>query len=139
MEGIIVLKGTVADMTGFRDGCAIVKLGYTEMKYYNNNVKIYAPEYLHHKKFVDIPYKGACRLENPEIFGFDPKEQPTTDGFGVPVNKLHQGDDVTAYIRWKDTKDGKDREVCEVVIIGKDLPPQSLKELVDEVADELSA
>ncbi len=142
MEGIIVLEGTVLDMTGFRDGTAVVKVKYRKISYRNREVRSFKVKELITWPCVDIPYRGARRLENPEMFGLSRPEQPSLDGFGVPVNQLHRDDKVTVYVHWKDVPkfgDRVDRELCEVVIIADDPRPQPLQELIEEVADKLSA
>ena len=142
MEGIIVLKGVVSDITGYRGGCAVVKLAYTEMKYRNVEVKTYEVGRLSKPECVDIPYRGARRLNNPEIFGFNRQDQPSLDGFGVPVNKLHREDQITAYIHWKDVPKfgGRvDHELCDVVIIADTPTPESLQSMVNRVSDRLTA
>ena len=143
MEGIIVLKGTVTDITGYRDGCAVVKLSYTVMKYRNVEVKTFEVSRLNEAKDVDIPYRGARRLTNPEIFGFKKEDQPSLDGFGVPVNKLHRKDEVTAYIHWKDVpKFGGaqvDHELCDVVIIAENPMPETMQDMINRVAEKLTA
>lgn len=142
MEGIIILKGVVSDVTGYRDGCVIVKIGYTEMKYKNIEVKTFEVGRLSKPEYVDIPYRGARRLDNPEIFGFKKEEQPSLDGFGIPVSKLHRDDEVTAYIHWNDVpKFGNrvDHEICEVVIIADTPAPESLQNMVNRVSDRLTA
>ena len=142
MEGIIILKGVVSDITGYRDGCAIVKIGYTEMKYRNVEVKTFEVGKLSKPEYVDVPYRGARRLNNPEIFGFDRQSQPSIDGFGVPVSKLHAEDTVTVYVHWKDVPrfgNRVDRELCEVVIIVENPMPESMQDMINRVADRLSA
>lgn len=142
MEGIIVLKGVVSDITGYRDGCAIVKIGYTEMKYRNIEVKSFEVGKLSKPEYVDVPYRGSRRLFNPEIFGFKKEEQSSLDGFGVPVNKLHADDTVTVYVHWKDVPKfgGRvDRELCEVVIVTENPMPESMQDMINRVADKLTA
>ena len=142
MEGIIILKGVVSDVTGYRDGCVVVKIGYTEMKYRNVEVKTFESGRLSKPEYVDVPYRGAVRLNKPELFGFEQSEQPSLDGFGIPVNRLHQGDDVTVYVHWKDVpKYGNrvDREMCEVVIISATERPETMQDMINRVADRLSA
>lgn len=142
MEGIIILKGVVSDVTGYRDGCVVVKVAYTEMKYRNIEVKSFEEGKLSKPEYVDVPYRGARRLFNPEIFGFDWQSQPSIDGFGVPVNKLHVEDTVTVYVHWKDVPKfgGRvDRELCEVVIINENPMPENLMDMINRVADKLTA
>lgn len=142
MEGIIILKGVVSDVTGYRDGCVVVKIGYTEMKYRNVEVKTFESGRLSKPEYVDVPYRGARRLNNPEIFGLKKEDQPALDGFGVPVNKLHTDDTVTVYVHWKDVPKfgGRvDHELCEVVIIADSPTPESMQDMINRISDKLTA
>ena len=142
IEGIIILKGVVSDVTGYRDGCAVVKVGYTEMKYRNIEVKTFESGRLTKPEYVDVPYRGARRLENPEIFGLKKEDQPSLDGFGVPVSRLHVDDTVTVYVHWKDVPKfgGRvDHELCEVVITTENPTPESMQDMINRISDKLTA
>lgn len=142
MEGIIVLKGVVSDVTGHRDGCVVVKLGYTEMKYRNVEVKTFETGRFSKPEYVDIPYRGSRQLENPEIFGLQKEDQPSLDGFGVSANRLHTDDTVTVYVHWKDVPKigGRvDHELCEVVIIADNPMPESMQDMINRVSDKLTS
>lgn len=146
MEGIIILRGTVADISHL---CSFVnvKLEYKAMWQRNDNGGLGRKMLTREKNCVDVLYKGACHLVKPELFNFSQTEKqlfgiqalefPKDGAWGTAKDDLHLGDKVVVFITWEDfyyDDDTVEHRVRDVIICSLSEKPQNMKDLVDAVA-----
>lgn len=133
MEGIIRFLGTIAGIGYQHDGTITVKLKYKEMILCKQGEE--ADQIFDEDQCIVLPYHGAVRLDakTEKEFGFRSDVANTTYGVGVAASELYVGDEVLAYVRWRQTQNFSDMPDPPKHLVPEEVVISPLKERPEQL------